>query len=174
MRKTIAQKNQVFLLTLKYEKTANFILSTACYYVFIDELQFVQGFEKVLIGLTRQSSIDMYATESNSKSLSTDVWTEFRGRGDEIRVFPLSFSEFYSSFEGTKENAWHEYSTYGGLPLILTRKTDDLKSQYLKKVLEKTYFADIVERNHLHCVDTLDILLTILASLTGSLTNPYS
>ena len=98
------------------------------WYVFLDEVQMCKGFESVLNGLNRRENLDIYVTGSNSKFLSTDVLTEFRGRGDEIRVYPLCFSEYVSVYSGDKYDAWMDYCTYGGLPLILSRKTDELKS----------------------------------------------
>ena len=148
------------------------IKDSGMYYVFLDEVQFVEGFERVLNGLNRISNLDIYVTGSNSKFLSTDILTEFRGRGDEVRVYPLSFSEFVSAFEGDKEEAWNEYFTYGGLPLILSRRTDEQKSKYLNDLFEKVYFADIIERNSLQKDNVLEALVNILASSVGSLTNP--
>ena len=148
------------------------IKDSGMYYVFLDEVQFVEGFERVLNGLNRISNLDIYVTGSNSKFLSTDILTEFRGRGDEVRVYPLSFSEFVSAFEGDKEEAWNEYFTYGGLPLILSRRTDEQKSKYLNDLFEKVYFADIIERNNLQKDNVLEALVNILASSVGSLTNP--
>ena len=142
------------------------------YYVFLDEVQFVNGFEKVLNGLNRISNLDIYVTGSNSKFLSTDILTEFRGRGDEIRVYPLSLSEFVNGFEGSIEQAWNEYFTYGGLPLILSRKNDEQKSKYLNDLFEKVYFADIIERNNLQKDEVLEAIVNMLASAVGSLTNP--
>ena len=142
------------------------------YYVFLDEVQFVDGFEKVLNGLNRISNLDIYVTGSNSKFLSTDILTEFRGRGDEVRVYPLNFTEFVSGFKGSVDDAWNEYFTYGGLPLILSRKTDEQKSKYLNDLFEKVYFADIKERNNLQKDNVLEAIVNILASSVGSLTNP--
>ncbi len=142
------------------------------YYVFLDEVQFVDGFEKVLNGLNRISNLDIYVTGSNSKFLSTDILTEFRGRGDEVRVYPLNFSEFVSGFKGSVDEAWNEYFTYGGLPLILSRRTDEQKSKYLNDLFEKVYFADIIERNNLQKDNVLEAIVNILASSVGSLTNP--
>ena len=142
------------------------------YYIFLDEVQFVDGFEKVLNGLNRIPNLDIYVTGSNSKFLSTDILTEFRGRGDEVRIYPLSFYEFVNGFEGTKEEAWNEYITYGGLPLILSRKNDEQKSKYLNDLFEKVYFADIIERNNLQKDDVLEAIVNMLASSIGSLTNP--
>ncbi len=142
------------------------------YYLFIDEIQFCEGFEGVLNGLSRKSNLDIYVTESNSKFLSSDILTEFRGRGDEVRVYPLSFSEFSSAFNGDFTLAWNEYMTYGGLPLILSKKTDEEKSSYLETLLRYTYEADVVSRNNLKSDNALDSLLNIIASAIGSLTNP--
>ena len=142
------------------------------YYVILDEIQLVNGFEFVLNGLLYEKNIDLYVTGSNSKFLSSDIITEFRGRGDQIRVFPLSFAEFVSAYKGDKNEAWNEYITYGGLPLILSKKNDEEKSQYLKEEFEKTYIKDIVERNNIQRIDVLDSIINMLASSVGSLTNP--
>jgi len=142
------------------------------YYVFLDEVQLCPGFEGVLNGLNRRPNLDIYVTGSNSKFLSSDILTEFRGRGDEVRVYPLSFSEYMPAYQGDKYDAWLDYYTYGGLPLILTRKTDELKSKYLTDLFEKVYLDDITERNHLHSDNIMDALVNILASAVGSLTNP--
>lgn len=142
------------------------------YYVILDEIQLVEGFEFVLNGLIYEKNIDVYVTGSNSKFLSSDIITEFRGRGDQIKVNPLSFAEFLSAFNGDKYEAWNEYVTYGGMPLILSKKNDEEKSQYLKELFEQTYIKDIVERNNIQRIDILDSLINMLASSVGSLTNP--
>ena len=142
------------------------------YYVFLDEVQLAEDFEKVLNGLNRISNLDVYVTGSNSKFLSSDILTEFRGRGDEVRVYPLSFSEYTSAYEGSMQDAWLDYYTYGGLPLILTRKTDELKIKYLTDLFSKVYFDDISERNKLRSNNVLETLVSILASSVGSLTSP--
>ena len=142
------------------------------YYVILDEIQLVKGFEFVLNGLLYEKNIDVYVTGSNSKFLSSDIITEFRGRGDQIKVNPLSFAEFLSAFNGDKYEAWNEYVTYGGMPLILSKKNDEEKSQYLKELFEQTYIKDIVERNNIQRIDILDNLINMLASSVGSLTNP--
>lgn len=142
------------------------------YYVILDEIQKVDDFESLLNGFLHISNLDVYVTGSNSKFLSSDIITEFRGRGDEIRILPLSFSEFYSAYNGNKEEAWNEYITYGGLPRILSYKTEEEKSEYLKKLFEQTYISDIVERNNVQRIEILDSLVNILASSVGSLTNP--
>lgn len=142
------------------------------YYVILDEIQLVKGFEFVLNGLLYEKNIDVYVTGSNSKFLSSDIITEFRGRGDQIKVNPLSFAEFLSAFNGDRYEAWNEYVTYGGMPLILSKKNDEEKSQYLKELFEQTYIKDIVERNNIQRIDILDSLINMLASSVGSLTNP--
>lgn len=142
------------------------------YFLILDEIQKVDDFESVLNGFLHIRNLDVYVTGSNSKFLSSDIITEFRGRGDEIRIYPLSFAEFYSAFEGTKDEAWNQYIVYGGLPRILSFKNEIEKSEYLKKLFDKTYLKDIVERNNVQRVDVLDSIVNILASSIGSLTNP--
>ena len=142
------------------------------YFLILDEIQKVEDFESVLNGFLHIGNLDVYVTGSNSKFLSSDIITEFRGRGDEVRIHPLSFSEFYSAFNGTKEEAWEQYVVYGGLPRILSFKNEVEKSEYLKNLFEKTYLDDIVERNNVQRVDVLDAVVNILASSIGSLTNP--
>ena len=118
------------------------------------------------------TNVEIYVTGSNSKFLSSDIVTEFRGRGDEIRVYPLSFDEFFSVFEGSEEKALNEYYTYGGLPLTLLAKTDNAKTNYLKTQTENVYINDIVERNNIQNKVELEMLVQIIASNIGSLTNP--
>lgn len=142
------------------------------YYILLDEIQRVKKFEAVLNGLLHKRNLDIYVTGSNSKFLSSDIITEFRGRGDEIRIFPLTFHEFYSAYEGNKQEAWNEYITYGGMPLILKQKTDEQKSKYLISLFDTTYKKDIIERNNIDKDDVLDTLINILSSSVGSLTNP--
>lgn len=156
------------------------------YYVFLDEIQkvvtiqnpYIEGaedkisFVDVVLGLMKRGNIDLYVTGSNSKMLSSDILTEFRGRGDEIRVNPLSFAEFYNAFEGDKRDAWQEYFTYGGLPLILSKKTHEEKAKYLQTLFDMIYLSDIMERNGLEREkNTLDDILNIISSSIGSLTN---
>ena len=154
------------------EYIRSLIKDKAMYYVILDEIQLVKGFEFVLNGLLYEKNIDVYVTGSNSKFLSSDIITEFRGRGDQIKVNPLSFAEFLSAFNGDKYEAWNEYVTYGGMPLILSKKNDEEKSQYLKELFEQTYIKDIVERNNIQRIDILDSLINMLASSVGSLINP--
>ena len=142
------------------------------YYLILDEVQLVSDFESVLNGLLYDGNIDVYITGSNSKFLSSDVITEFRGRGDQIHLQPLSFSEFYNAVGGDKLECWNEYLTFGGMPLILSRKTDSEKMEYLKGLFNQTYFTDIVDRNQIKRLDVLDALVNLLASSVGSLTNP--
>lgn len=142
------------------------------HYILIDEIQKVKNFEAVLNGLLHKRNLDIYVTGSNSRFLSSDIITEFRGRGDEIRIFPLSFSEFYQAYENDKYDAWNEYVTYGGMPLIMKQKTEEQKSKYLISLFDMTYKKDIVERNAIDKEDILDILINLLASSVGSLTNP--
>lgn len=148
------------------------ITDEGTWFIFLDEVQMCKGFESVLNGLNRRDNLDIYVTGSNSKFLSTDVLTEFRGRGDEVRVYPLSFSEYVTAYPGDKQDAWIDYYNYGGLPLILSRKTDELKSKYLIDLCRELYLKDIEERHKLRGDNVMDTLVNILASAIGSLTNP--
>lgn len=156
------------------------------YYVFLDEIQKVVtiqnpyiedaedkiSFVDVVLGLMKHDNIDLYVTGSNSKMLSSDILTEFRGRGDEIRVNPLSFAEFYNAFEGDKRDAWQEYYTYGGLPLVLAKKTHEEKARYLQTLFDTIYLSDIMDRNRLiHEKNMLDDILNVISSSIGSFTN---
>ena len=164
-----------------YSKITN---KNETFYILLDEVQFAISEEErkgkepiriygILNGLLRLENVDIYVTGSNSKFLSSDIMTEFRGRGDEVRVYPLSFSEFYSSnLFDDKYEAWNEYSTYGGLPMLLTKKNDFDKINYLKDLLTKTYIKDVIERNNLKGDIIIDTLVDVLASSIGSLTNP--
>lgn len=148
------------------------IVDDNIYYVLIDEIQKVRNFESVLNGFLHKRNLDVYVTGSNSKFLSSDIITEFRGRGDEVRVYPLSFFEFYNAYENNKYEAWNEYITYGGMPLILRQQTDEQKSKYLTGLFEMTYKKDIIERNNVDKDDILESVINILSSSVGSLTNP--
>ena len=154
------------------EYIRSFINDEGMYYLLLDEIQLVKDFEFVLNGLLYEKNIDIYVTGSNSKFLSSDIITEFRGRGDVIHMRPLSFSEAFSAYDGDKYERWNEYITFGGMPLVLSGKTDSEKSEYLKTLFEQTYFSDIVERNQIKRTDILDVLVNILASSVGSLTSP--
>ena len=148
------------------------IRNDGMYYILLDEVQMLRDFEAVLNELLHFRNADVYVTGSNSKFLSSDIITEFRGRGDEIRLHPLAFSEYFSAFSGTRDEAWQEYFTYGGLPQILSMESDEQKSDYLKNLFEMTYMKDIRDRNKIRHEAELGELLDILASATGSLTNP--
>ena len=155
-----------------YEYVMQKITDDRMYYILLDEIQKVEDFESVLNSFLRKKNLDVYVTGSNSKFLSSDIVTEFRGRGDEIKVFPLSFSEFFEAYEGDKRDVFNEYITYGGMPYILSRKTEEAKSTYLNNLFENTYINDIVERNHIQKDDKLNSIINMIASSIGSLTNP--
>ena len=155
-----------------YEYVMKKITDDRMYYILLDEIQKVEDFESVLNSFLRKKNLDVYITGSNSKFLSSDIVTEFRGRGDEIRVFPLSFSEFFEAYEGDKKDAFNEYITYGGMPYILSRKTEEEKSKYLNNLFDNTYINDIIERNHIQKDDKLNYIINMIASSIGSLTNP--
>ena len=142
------------------------------YYVLLDEVQLLGEFEAILNSLTRIKNVDVYVTGSNARFLSKDVITEFRGRGDEVHMYPLSFAEFMSVYPGTKQDGWNEYMLYGGLPLVLSFTTPDQKIAFLKSLFEETYISDIVGRHNLRNKAELEELLNILSSAIGSLTNP--
>ena len=142
------------------------------HYVILDEVQLVDDFVEVLLSLMQDKRLDVYVSGSNSKFLSKDVVTEFRGRGDEIHLFPLSFAEYYAAIGGDKYSAWKEYYTYGGLPQILQIENEEKKINYLVDLYELTYIKDIIERNHLRNVEGLRALVRVLASNIGSSTNP--
>jgi predicted AAA+ superfamily ATPase len=148
------------------------IVDEKTHYVILDEVQLLDEFEDVLNSFLHIRNADVYVTGSNSKFLSSDVITEFRGRGDEIRVYPLSFREYTSVYEGTTDEAWDDYFNYGGLPLILSRNSPEEKADYLKTLFEKVYLSDIVDRHKIRNKEELDELVNILSSAIGSLTNP--
>ena len=154
------------------------------YYVLLDEIQYALTVKElrskdeppalygVLNGLLHRRNVDVYVTGSNSKLLSTDVMTEFRGRGDEVRIHPLTFAEFMQAFDGDRQAGWAEYVMYGGLPLTLSMHTPEQKASYLTGLFEEVYLSDVIERNHLTKSQELESLLDVLASSIGSLTNP--
>ena len=142
------------------------------YYLLLDEVQFMPRFEEVLNSLLRIGNIDVYVTGSNSKFLSSDIVTEFRGRGDEIRIYPLSFAEFYAVFDGDFDDAWEEYMIYGGLPQVVKFSVERQKAEYLKNIFNNVYIKDVVERNRIQNVDEINTLVDILASVIGAPTNP--
>lgn len=160
-----------------YKKLGQYIRTkindTDHFYIFLDEVQYCENFEKVLNSLNRKENLDIYVTGSNSKFLSTDILTEFRGRGDEIRIYPLSFSEYYSALNNVEfSEAFNDYITYGGLPRLLALKTEQQKIKYLTDLFNETYLKDITDRHNLRGEETLDNLVNILASSVGSLTSP--
>lgn len=142
------------------------------YYLLLDEVQNLGCFEAVLNGYLRKKNMDVYVTGSNSKFLSSDILTEFAGRGDEIHVLPLSFSEFYANYQDGLDYAFDDYMIYGGLPAVALMKTSEQKSSYLKTQLQNVYLKDLVERNNLNSDENIGELLDIIASGISSLTNP--
>ncbi len=155
-----------------YDDIISRMADSGYYYLFLDEIQFVEDFSELMNSLSQVPNLDVYVTGSNSKFLSIDILTEFRGRGDEVRVYPLSFKEFYSARGGDKYEAWDEYHIYGGMPALSERKTVEEKTNYLKNLLDKVYLSDIVERNRVQYGDELNAIVDFLCSSIGSLTNP--
>ena len=174
-------RNPDKLSAFLYSKIAN---ETDNFYFLLDEVQFAISDKEIkskepirlygiLNGLLRLKNVDVYITGSNSKFLSSDIATEFRGRGDIVHVNPLSFAEFYSAYKHSdKYDAWDEYSTYGGMPMLLTMETDEEKAEYLNNLFKNTYIKDIIEKNRLRGDVAIDTLIDVLASSIGSLNNP--
>jgi hypothetical protein len=154
---------------LEYIKSR--IIDDREYYIFLDEVQLLPSFESVLNSFLHMRNLDVYVTGSNSKFLSKDVITEFRGRGDEVHVYPVSFREYMEVFDGDKYEGWSSYVSFGGLPLTITMATDEQRMEYLNRLFEETYIKDIIERNHIEKVQEINDLINILASGIGSLTN---
>ena len=154
------------------EYIESLITDDSQYYILLDEVQMISEFEEVLNSLLHISNADVYVTGSNSKFLSKDIITEFRGRGDEVHVYPLSFSEFMEVYDGDQYKGWAEYVTYGGLPLTVTMKTEEQKIKYLSDMFDTTYIRDIIERNHIEKIQELSDLVNVLASSVGALSNP--
>ena len=148
------------------------IRDSEMYYVLLDEVQLLGDFESVLNSLIRRKNVDVYVTGSNAKLLSKDVITEFRGRGDEVHMYPLTFAEYMSVYSGDRTSAWRDYVLYGGLPLIFAFETPEQKGDFLKALFEETYITDIIGRNNIRNKTELEELLNILSSGIGSLTNP--
>ena len=148
------------------------IADNEMYYVLLDEVQMLDDFESVLNSLGRKKNVDVYVTGSNAKFLSKDIITEFRGRGDEVYMYPLTYSEFMSVYDGDKQEGWRDYVLFGGIPLVLGFETADQKSDFLKSLFEETYISDITGRNNIRNKAELEELLNILSSAIGSLTNP--
>ena len=166
-------ENKEYLDATKlYNYVMDKIQDDKMYYILLDEIQKVDDFESVLNSFLRKKNLDVYVTGSNSKFLSSDIITEFRGRGDEIRVYPLTFREYLPACNKDIDEALKEYITYGGMPYILSRKTDEEKSKYLNNLFNNTYINDIVERNNIQKNEILESLINILASSVGSLNNP--
>jgi hypothetical protein len=162
---TIPSNLKSYLYSLINDETSN-------YYVILDEIQMVEGFERIVNGLNAHDNVDVYITGSNSKFLSSDINTIFRGRGDEIRVFPLSFNEFSEGRDEPISDLWKEYYTYGGMPGLRKQKTPEQKVSYLQRLWSKTYIDDVVERNGVKNKQALECLVDSLCSSIGSLTNP--
>ena len=141
------------------------------YYVLLDEVQMLDDFESVLNSLARMKNVDVYVTGSNARFLSKDIITEFRGRGDEVHMYPLTFAEYMSVYDGDVQSGWRDYVIYGGLPLIFSFTTPDQKSDFLKRLFDETYLSDIIGRNNIRNKAELEELLNILSSAIGSLTN---
>lgn len=142
------------------------------YYILLDEIQEVKDFVPVLNGLAYMRNVDVYVTGSNSKMLSSDISTEFRGRGDVIHLFPLTFAEYLEAYDGDKDDAWNDYVLYGGLPYTLFCKTDEDKIDYLKNLYKETYIDDIKEKRNIKNEEVLNDVMNVLSSQIGSLTNP--
>ena len=148
------------------------IIDDEMYFVLLDEVQFMDRFEEVLNSLLRIENVDVYVTGSNSRFLSKDIITEFRGRGDEIHIYPLTFAEFFAAFGGEYDDAWDEYLNYGGLPALIDMNNATQKMDYLKGIFDNVYMKDVIERNKIKNKDEINILVDILASSIGALTNP--
>lgn len=142
------------------------------YYILLDEVQLMDRFVEVLNSLLRIGNVDIYVTGSNSRFLSSDIVTEFRGRGDEVRIYPLSFVEFFSVYDGEYEDAWEDYITFGGLPVICELNSEKKKSDYLKNIFSNVYLKDVIERNKIHNIDEIETLVNVLASSIGTPSNP--
>ena len=182
----VTDANHVIYLALDSKKNEKYLDSTELnkyllskienddekYYVLLDEIQEVKDFVPVLNGLAYMRNVDVYVTGSNSKMLSSDISTEFRGRGDVIHLFPLTFAEYLEAYNGDRDDAWNDYVLYGGLPYILFCKTDEDKSDYLKNLYKETYIADIKEKRNIKNEEVLNEIMNVISSQIGSLTNP--
>lgn len=159
-------------IVLKQYLYSRIVSEDESYYVFLDEIQMVEGFERIVNGLNAHDNVDVYITGSNSKFLSSDINTIFRGRGDEVRVYPFSFKEFCSGRAEPMNELWKEYYTYGGMPALRNQPTPEQKVAYLQRLWQKTYLDDVVERNGIKNRMALESLVDSLCSSIGSLTNP--
>ena len=155
-----------------YHYVKSRILDNEMHYLLLDEVQMMEGFEDVLNGFLHIKNLDVYVTGSNSKFLSTDIVTEFRGRGDEIRVYPLNFAEYYSVAGEDWAAAWETYCRYGGMPALLMFQTGEDKARYLQNLYKETYLKDMIARNRIQHSNELDELLSVIASSIGGLLNP--
>ena len=155
-----------------YKYVRSRVTNDGRYYILLDEIQLVKNFEAVLNGFLHWGNVEVYVTGSNSKFLSSDIVTEFRGRGDEIRVYPFSFAEVYGIYEGEKQRVWPVYCRFGGMPLVWSTDRNDDREQYLKNLFEQVYLSDIIGRYNLRGKAEISDLVNILASSVGSLTNP--
>ena len=155
-----------------YNYVKNRIKDEEKYYILLDEIQLVDDFVSVLNGFLHISNVDVYVTGSNSRFLSSDIITEFRGRGDEIRIYPFSFAEISNISDFDKEKLWTMYCRYGGMPLVWSMDFDDERESYLKNLFEQVYLSDIINRYKLKGHDEIGVLTNVLASSIGSLTNP--
>ena len=155
-----------------YKYVRSKIVDSEQYYILLDEIQLVEGFEAVLNGFLHLDGVDVYVTGSNSRFLSSDIVTEFRGRGDEIRVLPFSFAEVYGIYEGEKSRVWPSYCRFGGIPLVWASEKNEDREHYLKNLFEQVYLSDIINRYNLRGKKEIGDIVNILASSVGSLTNP--
>ena len=159
-------------LSYTFQYVTDLISDKKMYYIILDEIQMMDDFVELLNGLLQIKNVDVYVTGSNSRFLSSDIATEFRGRGDVIQMHPLRFAEFLSVYEGDRQDAWDDYFTYGGLPQLFTYSSEESKVDYLINIFETTYKSDILERNKIRSEEKLDILLDVISSNIGSYTNP--
>ena len=168
-----SKENEQYLdVDMLHRRILSLIKDDSMHYILLDEIQLAKGFEAMINSLLRMENLDIYVTGSNSKFLSHDIITEFRGRGDEVNVRPLSFSEFVSAYEGDKSDALAEFMDYGGLPELTKLKTDEQKASYLTAIMETTYLRDVIERNKVELPYLLENLVSVLSSTASSLVNP--
>lgn len=168
-----SKENEQYLdVDMLHRRILSLIKDDSMHYILLDEIQLAKGFEAMINSLLRIENLDIYVTGSNSKFLSHDIITEFRGRGDEVNVRPLSFSEFVSVYEGDKSDALAEFMDYGGLPELTKLKTDEQKASYLTAIMETTYLRDVIERNKVELPYLLENLVSVLSSTASSLVNP--
>ena len=168
-----SKENEQYLdVDMLHRRILSLIKDDSMHYILLDEIQLAKGFEAMINSLLRMENLDIYVTGSNSKFLSHDIITEFRGRGDEVNVRPLSFSEFVSAYVGDKSDALAEFMDYGGLPELTKLKTNEQKASYLTAIMETTYLRDVIERNKVELPYLLENLVSVLSSTASSLVNP--